>query len=390
MDEGELRERVENLINTQSCFDPKVPLMEFGVNAPTDAIVHIVVCMFDCKGFDVDWLVQQCCRTDLGLNESAIRQIVSFAYEDMCAMKIPFVSSKFDSLAIDLTSLGLKRDCDRFAIGDVIENVRIVDRIGVGSIGVVYRGVSLVDGSSIAIKVGKVRVRPSEPDASALLRQEFAIINEITQRSARESVPFCQLCETSMGPVLFTKFISGIDLEEYAKRGQLDPDESLRIAASIGEILDNFHKLGIIHGDVKPGNVMIDDNGKVYLIDLNIAVHDSPNSLRDGRRSGTISYMGPESLTGVASDIDLRVDIHSLGALLYFLAYGRSYVEAADREDAFVQSVISSGLIAPESDKTVTPATRSIIAYSTDPHIDYRFESAGELVARQSCLHTKK
>ncbi len=378
MDQVELQERVETLINTQRCFDPKVPLDEFGIEAPTDAIIHIVVCMFDRRRFDVEWLVQQCSRTDLGLNESAIRQILSFAYEDMCAMKVPFVAGKFDSLAIDLSSLGLKSDYDRFAIGDVIENVRIVDRIGVGSMGVVYRGVSLVDGSSIAIKVGKVRVKPSEPDAAPLLRQEFAMINEIIQLSAHESIPFCQLCETPKGPVLFTKFISGIDLEEYAQRGQLDLDESLRIAASIGEILDGFHKWGIIHGDVKPSNVMIDDSGKAHLIDLNIAVHDSPNSLRDGKRSGTIPYMGPESLTGVASDIDLRVDIHSLGALLYLLAYGRPYVEATDREDAFVQSVVSSGLTATDTNKDVTPAVQSIIAYSTDAHIDSRFESAGD------------
>ncbi len=116
---------------------------------------------------------------------------------------------------------------------------------------------------------------------------------------------------------------AGYDTGRWLRRkGQLKPDDVLTIAESVAVALDYAVKaLGIIHCDIKPGNIMVDGDGTVRLTDLGIARFVRGPVQEDGYVCGTPAFMSPEQAKG--EDLDVRADIYSLGATIYNLVTGR-------------------------------------------------------------------
>ena len=168
-------------------------------------------------------------------------------------------------------------------------------------------------------------------------------------------------------PWMAMRLISGGSLSQRIKRGRLAPAECARILKDVGDALDYAHSAGVIHRDVKPQNVLLDDSGRVYLADFGIAkmVEASAHMTQTGMITGTPQYMAPEQALG--KSIDKSIDIYALGIVAYELFTGRVPF-SADTPVAVLMKQASEPMPLPPVSEVQEEVTRAILrATAKDP-----------------------
>jgi serine/threonine-protein kinase len=163
------------------------------------------------------------------------------------------------------------------------------------------------------------------------------------------------------------RLISGGSLSQRIKRGRLAPSECARVLKDVGEALDYAHSAGVIHRDVKPQNVLLDDAGRVYLADFGIAkmVEASAHMTQTGMITGTPQYMAPEQALG--KKVDKSIDIYALGIVAYELFTGRVPF-SADTPVAVLMKQASEPMPLPPVSEVQEEVTRAILrATAKDP-----------------------
>lgn len=154
-------------------------------------------------------------------------------------------------------------------------------------------------------------------------------------------------------PYLVMEYIRGRSLQEELKDGTVEFDRALQIVADLADGLSAVHRLGILHGDIKPANVMIGENGRPRLVDFGFsrAVADHGGS----SVTGTPAYMAPEQARHDTDRIDVRADVFGLGAVLYELLTGRPPYKAETQRDCLAQAR-SANIIPPQQLNGSIPA----------------------------------
>lgn len=168
-------------------------------------------------------------------------------------------------------------------------------------------------------------------------------------------------------PWMAMRLISGGSLSQRIKRGRLAPAESARILKDVADALDYAHSAGVIHRDVKPQNVLLDDAGRVYLADFGIAkmVEASAHMTQTGMITGTPQYMAPEQALG--KKVDKSIDIYALGIVGYELFTGRVPF-SADTPVAVLMKQASEPMPLPPTSEVQEDVTRAILrATAKDP-----------------------
>lgn len=212
------------------------------------------------------------------------------------------------------------------ATGQTIDDYHILERIGSGGMGTVYRAVQLSLQREVAIKV---------------LPDELANNPQYLGRFAREARALTQLEHPHIVPVygygtdgktsyLVMRLLTGGTLADYlAQRGRVPLDDARRIFDHISAALHYAHAQGIIHRDIKASNIIFDSQFNAYLTDFGIAklVHTNEQLTATGMILGTPSYMAPELWKGQAATA--HSDIYSLGVVLYAMLTGKPPFEAA-------------------------------------------------------------
>jgi serine/threonine protein kinase len=202
----------------------------------------------------------------------------------------------------------------------------ILETTGAGGMGIVYRALDLALNREVALKI---------------LRDDLREKRHIVARFKREAEAFAKLQHPnivriySVGsyakiPYFAMELVEGASLSTILKNGGPMPwEKALRIGRQVADALRCAHGCGIIHRDIKPGNILIDKSGKAWVTDFGIAkVLSAEVQLTvDGDRIGTPQYMSPERCLG--SDITPQSDIYSLGVLLFQTISGRLPFEAA-------------------------------------------------------------
>ncbi|MFF9851706.1 serine/threonine-protein kinase [Streptomyces litmocidini] len=206
---------------------------------------------------------------------------------------------------------------------------RTVRQLGRGGMGVVWRAVDEVLGREVAVKELRTYNDASGPEledlrlrmqrearAAARVRHPGVIaVHDVTEHEGR--------------PVIVMELIDGPSLDGVlGERGTLDPREAAQIGAAVLEALAAAHDVGVLHRDVKPGNVLLDRGGRVVLTDFGIATMDDPGDgsathlTRSGEIVGSLDYLAPERAQG--QQPGPASDVWALGATLYAAVEGAS------------------------------------------------------------------
>ncbi|MCX6558612.1 MAG: serine/threonine-protein kinase, partial [Candidatus Aminicenantes bacterium] len=204
-------------------------------------------------------------------------------------------------------------------IGKTVLHYRIISQLGAGGMGVVYKAEDLNLRRMVALKF-----LPVEATRDPEIKRRF--FNEARAASALDHPNICsvhEINETSDGLVFMVMACyTGQTLNERVRQGPLPIPEALRITMQTAEGLAKAHQKGIIHRDIKPGNILLSEDGLVKILDFGLAKLAGASVLtQDGITLGTVAYMSPEQSRGEA--VDRRTDIWSLGVVLYEMLAGR-------------------------------------------------------------------
>jgi serine/threonine-protein kinase len=218
-------------------------------------------------------------------------------------------------------------DNARFIPGTIlVSRYRIVSLVGRGGMGEVYRADDLKLGQRVALKFLPERVA-LDPESLARFHREVSVARQVSHPNV------CRvhdIGEADGQHFLSMEYVDGEDLASLLRRiGRLPADKAVQVARQLCAGLAAAHERGVMHRDLKPGNVLLDAHGRVRIADFGLA------ALADDRReaqifAGTPAYMAPEQLDGRGAS--LRSDLYALGLILYEIFTGRRVLNAAARE----------------------------------------------------------
>jgi tetratricopeptide (TPR) repeat protein len=199
--------------------------------------------------------------------------------------------------------------------------------VGRGGVGVVYRAYDLLTKQIVALKVVAAEAGVA-PEEEARLAREGQLLAALDHPGIVKTVAFGVLDDTGL-PYVAMEWLEGEDLAARQKRDPLNLAESLELTDSVGQALEAAHEAGVIHRDIKPGNIFLCKNTRgglldcrPKLVDFGVAANTDAQLALTGDPVGTPAYMAPEQARGDAP-IDVRCDIYSLGATLFELLAGR-------------------------------------------------------------------
>ena len=216
--------------------------------------------------------------------------------------------------------------------GTTLDNgkYRIEAAIGRGGFGHVYRAHEGLTGETVAIKELVPRLVTDPRMVQRFIQEARATLRLTHPHIARTHTIF----QDGDTYYLSMEYLSGGSLADRLRGGPLPVDEAMRIATELCAALDYAHSQGVVHCDLKPGNVLFDADGDVRLADFGIAYVSEQMMTRQvhtgtGAVLGTVRYMAPEQLEGVRAEP--RIDVYALGTLLYEMLAGRPYLDLRPR-----------------------------------------------------------
>jgi len=216
-------------------------------------------------------------------------------------------------------------------IGELLSHYRIVEQIGAGGMGVVYRAhdeqldrdvaIKVLPPRSLADEAAQKRFRKEALSLARLNHPNIATVHEFGSQDGKD--------------FLVTEYIPGITLDAKIANRPLPPDEVARLGVQLAAGLAAAHREGIVHRDLKPGNLRVTPDGRLKILDFGLAElvpHASEMGMtatmtQSQETSGTLPYMSPEQLSGQKADA--RSDIWAAGAVLYEMATGTRPFEQA-------------------------------------------------------------
>jgi eukaryotic-like serine/threonine-protein kinase len=274
-------------------------------------------------------------------------------------------------------------------IGQTFSHYRVLEKLGTGGMGIVYKAQDLRLERYVALKFlpdnltndsqALERFRREALAASALNHANICTVHDIGEQDGR--------------PFLAMEFIDGETLRRHVNGKPLPIEEILNLGIQISDALDAAHAEGIIHRDIKPANIFVTKRGQAKVLDFGLAKliskrdeKDSTDSSHPGLEepisivgviSGTPSYMSPEQIRG--DDLDARADVFSLGLLLYEMATGQKAFPGGTG-GVIIEAILSRPPAAVRSLNPEVPVElEAIINKAIEKDKDHRYKSAAEL-----------
>jgi serine/threonine protein kinase len=207
-----------------------------------------------------------------------------------------------------------------FAVNDYVGTYLLIEQQGQGGMATVFKAYHAALDRYVALKVMHTAFT-EDPTFLERFQREALVVAKLDHPHI---VPIFDYSNEEGRPYLVMKYIEGVTLKEKLKKFRPTYREMLPIIEDVGSALTYAHELGIVHRDVKPSNVLISKEGKVYLTDFGLArmAQVSTTTLTSDQMIGTPQYISPEQATS-SPNLDYRTDIYSFGVLIYEMVVGQ-------------------------------------------------------------------
>ena len=261
----------------------------------------------------------------------------------------------------------------QFAPGDVFVDYRIEGLAGRGGMGVVYRATQISLERTVALKV----IAPALADDDDFRRRFVAESKAAASVEHPNVIPVYYAGEREGVLFIVMRYVDGPDLRALVRaRDRLDVEHAAHIVSEIAGALDAAHRHGLVHRDVKPANILLDQDDHAYLTDFGltkgVASTAGGGPSRSGGWVGTLGYVAPEQIRG--ERIDARTDVYALGCVLVYALTGKAPY-AGDSDEA----TLWAHLNAPPPSEIVAPEFEGVVARALAKDPSDRYPSAGDL-----------
>jgi len=260
--------------------------------------------------------------------------------------------------------------------GMLVAQYRIVEKIGAGGMGEVYLAEDTKLNRRVAMKFLPAHLAAGD-DIKARFVREAQTLAKLNHPNV---VSVYEVGELNNRPYYVMELVEGDSLKHISDNKQLSIDQIVGYAMQICQGLAEAHRAGIVHRDIKPANIIVDNSGRIRLLDFGLAAMAGDDRLtRTGSTLGTVSYMSPEQASG--REVDHRTDLFSLGVVLYELIAGRTPFKR-DNEGATFRAIIEDNpepLTRYKSD--IPEKLLKIVGDLLEKDRELRSQSAEEVIA---------
>ncbi len=259
-------------------------------------------------------------------------------------------------------------------IGGTISHYKILEKLGEGGMGVVYKAEDTKLERAVALKF-----LPPDLVRDEDIRKRFE--HEAKAAAVLDHANICtifEIDEVDDQTFIAMAYVEGQTLKERHEAGPLEIKELISLAIQVASGLGVAHGKGIAHRDIKPANIMVTPEGQAKIMDFGVAKSARLTTTQTGSTLGTVSYMSPEQARG--DDVDYRTDIWSLGVVLYEMVTGQRPFKG-DYEQAIIYAIVNEDPLPPMTLRGDVPSGLDrIILRALAKNLDKRYSSTREMI----------
>ena len=267
-------------------------------------------------------------------------------------------------------------NAEQVRVDVILDRYRVIKQLGEGSFGRVFLARDEKLDRLVAIKVAKKAFKDAER-----LKSFFEEARILASLDHPHIVPVYDVGSSEVEGVFFiSKFIDGVSLAQKIKQGGCSLDDAIARVLMVSEALGHAHEKGLVHRDVKPDNILLDQLGKAHVADFGLALKvDFSN--KQTEFTGTPAYMSPEQAGGIGNLVDQRSDIFSLGVVFYELLCGERPFQGSNIAE-IIDSVIKADFILPSKiNPNIPQGIEQICCKALCKNKENRYGSANEFSA---------